>query len=400
MGGIYSYSLNTVKRVYLDGGTAANPVIYESYPGQTAIFDGSALRRTVDAERKEGRLRLTGEYATLRNVVVRKYPTGNGMYEAIEKAVRKFISECNTKGYPELVFCPIDEPRAHSAEFAAKIFSAFKRAGARTYITNDPTFGYSHHYRKYQSIDAWCSQAFALPYEKVVADHRHEYWSYPNHNACELKDRVIMQKGGRMTYGYGLWRSGYTTLMPWAWRWYPGGKQFGYLSHARISGTGNRLDENANFIPAIYWECFREGIDDGRYLYTLEQTLEERRDSKDPDCQRLVDRGDALLNNIWGRILPEKKYLRTDFLADRSFKIIRWEIAELTTRLKRYEGSEGVVAPSVVGVKDVEFSSVENEEFYVQKGIEKNIITRTSLAVGAFKGWEATADKELSILDS
>lgn len=75
-GGAYRFSIAGVRRVYLKGGTASSPVIYESYPGETAIFDGSSLGRddTSEEEWREGRLELRGEYAILRKVEVRYMP--------------------------------------------------------------------------------------------------------------------------------------------------------------------------------------------------------------------------------------------------------------------------------------------------------------------------------------
>ncbi len=76
-GGVYKFSMNGPRRVYLAGGAAGKPVIYESYPGETAIFDGSSLSTddTKTEAWREGRLYLRGEYAILRNVEVRKMPT-------------------------------------------------------------------------------------------------------------------------------------------------------------------------------------------------------------------------------------------------------------------------------------------------------------------------------------
>ncbi len=75
-GGVYKFSMSGPRRVYLEGGTANKPVIYESYPGETAIFDGSALSTddTNDETWREGRLQLRGEYAILRKVEVRNMP--------------------------------------------------------------------------------------------------------------------------------------------------------------------------------------------------------------------------------------------------------------------------------------------------------------------------------------
>lgn len=75
-GGIYKFSLEGARRVYLKGGTATAPVVYESYPGERAIFDGSFVS-TEDTRAepwREGRLQLRGEYAILRRVEVRNMP--------------------------------------------------------------------------------------------------------------------------------------------------------------------------------------------------------------------------------------------------------------------------------------------------------------------------------------
>ena len=76
-GGVYKFSMSGARRVYLEGGTASKPVIYESYPGEKAIFDGSSLSTddTKSEDWREGRLHLRGEYAILRNVEVRNMPT-------------------------------------------------------------------------------------------------------------------------------------------------------------------------------------------------------------------------------------------------------------------------------------------------------------------------------------
>ena len=143
-------------------------------------------------------------------------------YERITAAFQAFESERKTKGWPEFICCPIDEVAAARKEFGAKVYAAVKAAGIRTYATKDPTGADAAVYRPY--IDIWCSQPYSVPYEKIIGQDRYEYWCYPNHNAGEIKDRLVMCKGGRMTYGFGFWRSGYTTLIPWHWSWTPGSR--------------------------------------------------------------------------------------------------------------------------------------------------------------------------------
>ena len=212
-------------------------------------------------------------------------------YERVTELFRAFEVERKAKGWPEFICCPIDEVDASCKEFGAKVYAAVKAAGLRTYATKDPIGADAADYAPY--LDVWCSQPYSVPYERIVSQNRYEYWCYPNHNAGEIKDRRTMCKGGRMTYGFGFWRSGYTTLIPWHWCWPSEPDPFDYL-RGRFSGCGQRVDDDGEVIPAVYWACFREGYDDARYLYTLQQAIVEREGSKDPACLAAVSQGRRL----------------------------------------------------------------------------------------------------------
>lgn len=71
--GMYNFSLNGVKRVYLPGGTKGKPTIYESYKNEKVVFNGSRISRkdTLKEEWREGRLELRDNYTILRRVEVK-----------------------------------------------------------------------------------------------------------------------------------------------------------------------------------------------------------------------------------------------------------------------------------------------------------------------------------------
>ena len=266
-------------------------------------------------------------------------------YERITAAFQAFESERKTKGWPEFICCPIDEVAAARKEFGAKVYAAVKAAGIRTYATKDPTGADAAVYRPY--IDIWCSQPYSVPYEKIIGQNRYEYWCYPNHNAGEIKDRLVMCKGGRMTYGFGFWRSGYTTLIPWNWNWTPGADQFDYLRGSQ-SGCGQRIDEDGEVIPAVYWECFREGVDDARYIYTLQQAIFQREGSPDAQCRRVVADARKLLQDTWDAIHVQQKYLADGMWPSEEFNTRRWLLAQATGELLRYPAVRTGSAPSVL----------------------------------------------------
>ena len=266
-------------------------------------------------------------------------------YERITKLFRQFKRTAEQRGWPELICCPLDEVAPSSSDVGAKVYAAVKAAGIRTYATKDPKAPDARAYD--DVVDVWCSQPFARPYASVIKDNRHEYWSYPNHNAGERKNRRIMCKGGRMTYGFGFWRSGYRVLIPWHWAWTMPPDPMDYL-RTRQSGCGQRIDDFGAVIPAVYWECFREGFDDGRYLYTLQQAAWERTGAPDPACRQLVDQADRLLQETWDAIVVQERYLEDDMWPSGEFQARRWEMARLTEQLLEYPAVRRGTAPSVL----------------------------------------------------
>jgi hypothetical protein len=313
-----------------------------------------------------------------------KLPANDAVYQEIEEAFRKLRLECEAKGWPELICCPLDEVAPSSADFSAKVFAAIRKSGMKTYITKDPMAADAVVYRKLDAVDAWCSQPFAMPYEKIIADKRYEYWSYPNHVAGEIKDRVTMQKGGRMTYGFGFWRSGYTLLVPWMWRWTTcKADQFDYLRGSH-SGCGNRIDEQGNIIPAVYWECFREGKDDLRYLYTLQQAVYERKNAQDPACRALVSQGQALIRHLWDSIVPREKYLSSNMWTDEQFTVARWQLADLTDKLLKFPAANKGIAPSVMADTSKP-AAVKADIFAI--AAKDGVLERFDLDGGNFSKW-------------
>ncbi len=76
--GIYDLTLDGVQSISLKGGTEGAPVVYESYPGEKAVFDGSTLSPLSVEERTRGTIYLPENYTILRNVEVRNMP-GSGV---------------------------------------------------------------------------------------------------------------------------------------------------------------------------------------------------------------------------------------------------------------------------------------------------------------------------------
>jgi hypothetical protein len=304
-----------------------------------------------------------------------------GFYKYIEDKFREFVKESKAKNWPEFYCCPIDEVAAESREFGVKVFKMVKDAGMKTYITKNPVAPDASDYQ--EQITAWCSQPFSVAYSEIENQNKWEYWSYPNHNAGEIKDRLTMCKGGRMTYGYGFWRSGYKTLIPWHWAWVMESNQFDYLRSKR-SGCGQRIDDNGEVIPSVYWENFREGIDDNRYIYTLQQAIWERENTDNKELLKLVREAKSVLQKLWDDIHVQEKYLNTGMWASEEFNARRWQLAQYIIKLQAFPASRKGVSPSVL--VDTHSTKKTTNESVIDREIKRGNVVIEDLSK-SFENW-------------
>lgn len=326
---------NTEKKIYIQHETEIDRLLAAGLQGPLPLLGGNAIARIYS--------QLTPGGKRASHWDISKMPPEE-FYEQLKTEFIQLKKECKKRGWPEIICCPLDEVSAAKSEFGSKVYKAVHDAGVRTYATKNPRATDAVAYQPY--VDIWCSQPYATPYEKAISDKNHEYWSYPNHNAGERKNRKVMCKGGRMTYGFGFWRSGYTTLIPWHWAWTMAPDPFDYL-RSKQSGCGQRIGDDGEVIPAVYWECFREGYDDARYIFTLQQAAWERVDSPDANCKKLVKQAREMLQETWEAIEVQERYLADQMWPSDEFNARRWRMAVLIEKLSKFPATRKGVAPSV-----------------------------------------------------
>ncbi|MDO4630120.1 MAG: hypothetical protein Q4C70_13150, partial [Planctomycetia bacterium] len=262
-------------------------------------------------------------------------------WNRICKEIKKEV-DALPEGTPELIFGPLDETSPEATEFGTRVYKAFHDAGLTTYTTkepSDPTFlAYD------DVVDIYASQVFNPTYQEIQKRHKREYWCYPNHNSYERKDMVIMCKGGRMTYGFGFWRSGFDLLIPWIWR----ANNPNHFDLNTSSGANIIHPETGEVIMATYWECFREGISDLRYLYTLENYVIQREGGTDEKLNAEIKESRALLQEIWDSVVIQEKYLNKDLWESTRFDEYRERLAKQIVALSKWEPLNDKTAPSVI----------------------------------------------------
>jgi hypothetical protein len=247
--------------------------------------------------------------------------------------VRALDAERQRRGWPEFLYYPVDEP-GHSdecAQFMVKVLKAIKAAGVRTYVTAAPTAEVFDPMRPY--VDVWCTQPFDPDRETILKDTRErgvEYWCYPNHVNGENDHTPVA--GARMTYGFGLWRSGFRTLIPWIYQ-SSTGDPFNYLDGASMDFF-NRSEPDGRPMPVALWEAYREGYDDYRYIHTLEQLISLARESSRSRVRDAVQRAERELRSVWDAIDVQTKYKYDGLWAPEEFDVYRWVVASQILELQ------------------------------------------------------------------
>jgi len=233
-------------------------------------------------------------------------------FDEITKLIELIEAERKQRGWPEFLYYPMDEAEPLNSPdvvpFMVKLMESIKKVpGVRTYMTGDPVNerGGPPWDPVYPYIDVWCNQPFKPDYETIKAKSGPykdaEHWCYPNH-VCGEHDHT-RNIGARMTYGFGFWRSGYRGLIPWIYQ-YNQGNPWNYLD-GQFSDVFVRSADDGTPIPVVNWEVYREGIDDMRYITTLEHWIERAKAAGRDD---LAKAGRDDLDSIWNSIKVQEKY--------------------------------------------------------------------------------------------
>lgn len=257
----------------------------------------------------------------------------DAFFEDIERCGREFLARWKTEGRAELFVIAADEPRVEDVKYVARLFRSFKKAGFNTFVTSWSAREPSLEAELKDYVDVWCDQFFVTP-EKRVASGKREHWCYPNHNVFELKDAPTMARGSRMTWGFGLWRMGDSTLVPWAWSW---SMDRSKLPHLAL-GTQIMKPDGTEWIEWI-WESVFAGAVDGAYIYTLQDAVFRR--GGPPEARKL-------LQELYASVPAQAKYLASNHWAGELFDTSRALIAEMIVKTLQYREKTQDVCPSVL----------------------------------------------------
>jgi len=304
----------------------------------------------VDVEDMQRRLEMDWKYGLNKEVVVVSFGVTSLYYRMMKKSTGSHLrlvpadvpqeffdkvteltaaieAERKKRGLPEFLYYPIDEPstQENSVRFMVNVLRAVKKAGVRTYVTADPT--HEQFAPMWDYVDVWCCQPFVWNYEKIKRlsrERKKEFWCYPNHISGENDHTPV--KGARMTWGFGFWRSGFRALLPWIYQANIN-NPFNYLDGSAMDFM-NRSTPDGEPIPVALWEAYREGIDDGRYIYTLQTLIGEAKKSGSAERRRLAEQAEKDLQYVWNSINVQEKYKYEGMWNGEDFDAFRWLLAK------------------------------------------------------------------------
>lgn len=266
------------------------------------------------------------------STVIDKVPAE--FYEEVTKMVETIEKERKSQGWPEFIYYPIDEPSTSkiAVDYTMNVLKAIHQVkGVKTYLTADPTKD------AFQSlwphVNIWSCQPFVYSkaeLAKIRKTKKVDIWCYPNHVAGENDHTPV--RGARMTFGFGLWKSGVNVLVPWIYQ-YSEGDPWNYLDGSQMDFF-NRSTPEGRPVPVTLWEAYREGIDDNKYIYTLEQMIKKAK-AKGGSAEVIADQSAEQLKMIYESFEAQKKYQYDDLWPGRDFDAYRWVMASEIIRLQR-----------------------------------------------------------------
>ncbi len=251
------------------------------YPTNYQSMRGDRLRRVLELRREVG-LPTDRFYNLGRCTGAPKNPS---QLKALKADVQTWIALCRDYGYEDVYFYGIDEARGERLKAQRKAWAAVQDAGGKNFVAcyggtfeamgkllncavlagkPDPEEA-----RKWHGVG---SEAFCYAYPQVGNEEPETY---------------------RRNFGLVLWREGFDGAMDYAYQ-----HAFGHIwndfDHNRYRDHNFTYPTAGGVVGTIQWEGFREAVDDGRYVTTLEKAIKAAAEAKPDEARQAKAWLDAL----------------------------------------------------------------------------------------------------------
>jgi len=212
--------------------------------------------------------------------------------EEFEKYYKRFIQLLYEKhkkeNWPEILFYPMDEPTVanmiKNGSYLCKLIKSIP--GTTTYVTNTAQ-NFKVGKEKAKDMDEWidiyCFSRFSKEDIDEIKKKNKRFYFYSGVYSNPLRVRY--------TTGYYFYFVGADALYYWVYNWQKGNGYFDLDNDERETGAVI-CSETGDIISTIWWESLREGVDDLRYLMTLEDKLKNCKD------EILKKKGEGLIKKM------------------------------------------------------------------------------------------------------
>ena len=262
-----------------------NPTVYHS-------LDKVGLRRTLEMRRQVGLDTSTLFYLGTGTGNPKTRDELDGLSRRL-KALKQITEE---QGIEHTYLYGIDEAKGEKLVSQRKAWQLVRNEGVKVF-----TAGYSEAFPVVGDLLDLLVMAGKLQKTQAENFHSagHKIFSYANPQTGPENPEIF-----RRNYGLELWRNHYDGAMPYAYQ-----DSMGFIwndfDHARYRDHNFTYPTADGVIDTLAWEGFREGVDDVRYITTLESMLEQLPKPLAPDAQeakRFVDGLHASLPSNLGEV--------------------------------------------------------------------------------------------------
>ncbi len=251
---------------------------------------------------------------------------------------RRFIE----RGLPAPIFIPVEEPSVtlgvgrHDppeirSKIAAQLVRAVHAAGGATALTctQESVHAIGEH------VDYWIAAFRRFTPELYRAADK------ADSKLCIYANATMMGQGtyfSRFMFGYFVWANDIKGMLPWTYPLTP--KRFprnvGNRGEGPMNVSEGFLGTDGKPIPTIQWELSREGIDDAKYMVTIQLLAQEARRRGAAAALEAADVADAFLAEIRHSVVRDAH--RYVFEDDKTFEPVPvdvWDAARFKTLHER-----------------------------------------------------------------
>jgi hypothetical protein len=95
-----------------------------------------------------------------------------------------------------------------------------------------------------------------------------------------------------------------------------------------------RSEPDGTPMSVAIWESYREGHDDYRYVYTLQQLIAQARAAGTAGAVAAAEEAQRELDFVWSAIEVQDRYMYDNLWPAGDFNVYRWIIAEQIMKLQ------------------------------------------------------------------